>query len=95
MLMFALSEYFQRKPEQRSFTFDELAFGPIVPVGLSSWTSHLWRRSFDRLADRTSGAWQLETAGYQQVLVTEEVDGMKLLDSYYQNAVIGKVGADR
>ncbi|MGI5836112.1 MAG: DUF4007 family protein [Chloroflexota bacterium] len=96
VLMFALSEYFQRKPEQRSFTFDELAFGPYSPGRAFKLDESSLAERFDRLADRTSGAWQFtETAGYQQVLVTEEVDGMKLLDSYYQNAVIGKVGADR
>ena len=87
--LFALWDHARARPGQRSFTFDELAYGGRESASLGrvfklDETSLAER--LDRLADLTAGAWQFsETAGYKQVVCLRDIDPFALLDGYYSH----------
>lgn len=81
---YALSDYAQRHRERRSFTFDELAYGPLGVGRVFKLDEASLAQRLDRLAVVTNGAWQFsETAGFKQVVFVRDLDGIALLDDYY------------
>jgi hypothetical protein len=90
VLFYAITEYAQHKGEQRSFTFDELAYQPFSPGRVFKLDEPALAERLERIGRLTSGAWQLtETAGYRQLVVTAEVDALEILDDYYAQRLDG------
>jgi hypothetical protein len=96
VLIFAMCDYIRRKPEQHTFTFDELAYGPLSPGRAFKLDESSLAERFDRLEDVTHGAWQFsETAGYRQVLVGQSINGIELLNEYYRRPAVEGAGAEQ
>lgn len=84
VFLYALWDYAQRRPEQRSFTFDELAYGPLGVGRVFKLDEPSLAERLDRLAHLTGGAWLFsETAGYKQVVFVRDVDPIPLLNGYF------------
>ena len=81
---FAVWDYAQRRPEQRSLTFDELAYGPLGVGRVFKLDEASLAERLDRLGDLTHGAWHFsETAGYKQVVMVGNTDPFELLGAYF------------
>jgi hypothetical protein len=86
VVFYAIWNYAQDKGEQRTFTFDELAYRPLGPGRVFKLDEPSLAERLEHLAELTAGALQLtETAGYRQVLITEDIKPMKVLDDYYKS----------
>lgn len=93
---YALSDYAQRRGERRSFTFDELAYGPLGVGRVFKLDEPSLAERLDRLATVTGGAWQFsETAGFKQVVFVCDLDGIELLDDYYSQQRTQSTGGHR
>lgn len=85
VLLYALQEYADRHPNQRTLTFDELAYGPLSPGRVFKLDEASLAERLDRISDLTKGAWQFsETAGYKQVMMATSIDAVEALDCYYR-----------
>lgn len=81
---FALSDCARQRGGRRSFTFDELAYGPLGVGRVFKLDEPSLAERLDRIAAVTKGAWQFsETAGLKQVVFARDVDEIDLLDDYY------------
>jgi hypothetical protein len=90
VLFYAITAYARRKGEQRSFTFDELAYQPFSPGRVFKLDEPALAERLERIGSLTSGAWQLtETAGYRQLVVTARIDALEILDDYYAQRLDG------
>jgi hypothetical protein len=86
VVLYAIWNYAQDKGEQRTFTFDELAYQPLGLGRVFKLDEPALAERLERLAELTMGAVQLtETAGYRQVLITEDIDPMDVLNDYYEH----------
>jgi len=86
VVFYAIWNYAQHKSEQRSFTFDELAYRPLGPGRVLKLSEPALAERLERLSKITSGALQLtETAGYRQVLIMEDFDPVDILSNYYEH----------
>lgn len=86
IVFYAIWNYAQGKGKQRTFTFDELAYHPLGPGRVFKLDEPALAERLERLAELTMGALQLtETAGYRQVLITENIDPIELLNDYYKH----------
>lgn len=84
VVFYAITRYAEQKGEQRSFTFDELAYQPLSPGRVFKLDELALAERLERIGDLTSGAWQLtETAGYRQLVITAEVEAYDILEHYY------------
>ena len=84
VVLYAICDYAERKRQQRTFTFDELAYHPLGPGRVFKLDEPALAERLERLDTLTAGAVQLtETAGYRQVLVTEGIDPLEFLNEYY------------
>lgn len=96
VFIFSMWDYAQRRPGQRSFTFDELAYGPLGVGRAFKLDEHSLAERLDRLADVTGGAWQFsETAGYKQVVFVRDIDAIQILSDYYSGRSVPVSGAIR
>jgi hypothetical protein len=92
VVFYAISEYARLKGGQRSFTFNELAYQPLSPGRVFKLDELALAERLEHIGDLTSGAWQLtETAGYRQVVVTEKINALDILDRYYAQRLDGVV----
>jgi len=86
VVLYAIWNYTQHKDEQRTFTFDELAYQPLGPGRVFKLDEPALAERLERLSDLTGGALQLtETAGYRQVLITQDIDPVEILNDYYEH----------
>lgn len=86
VVLYAIWKYAEAKGVQQTFTFDELAYQPLGPGRVFKLDERALAERLERLATRTTGAVQLtETAGYRQVLVTQDFDPMEALAQYYEH----------
>lgn len=93
VFVYALWDYARHRPEQRSLTFDELAYGPMGLGRVFKLDEPSLAERLDRLVAVTAGAWQFsETAGYKQVVFVGEVDPIRLLQEYYDHHRAGSHG---
>lgn len=84
VFVFAMWDYAQQRPDQRSLTFDELAYGPLSVGRAFKLDEPSLAERLEKLAELTDGAWQFsETAGYKQVVLVRDIDAIHLLDEYY------------
>lgn len=85
VLLYALQAYAERHHNQRSFTFDELAYGPLSPGRVFKLDESSLAERLDRVSELTGGAWEFsETAGYKQVTMGRSIDAFQALDVYYR-----------
>lgn len=85
VVLYAIYRYAQAKDAQQTFTFDELAYQPLGPGRVFKLDERALAERLERLATQTRGAVQLtETAGYRQVLITQDFDPFESLDQYYE-----------
>lgn len=85
VMVYALLDYTSRRSGQRTFSFDELAYGPMGPGRVFRLDEASLAERLDSLVEVTDGAWQFtETAGYKQVLLTGEIDPIAILNGYYR-----------
>jgi len=90
VVFYAIWEYARRKGEQRSFTFDELAYQPFSPGRVFKLDELALAERLEHIERLTSGAWQwTETAGYRQLVVTQELNVFDLLNRYYAHRLDG------
>jgi hypothetical protein len=90
VIFYAIWKYAQRKGEQRSFTFDELAYQPYSPGRVFKLDELALAERLEHIDQLTSGAWQwTETAGYRQLVVTTDINSLDLLDRYYAQRLDG------
>lgn len=93
VLIFALWEYLQGRPDQRSLTFEELAYGAFSPGRVFKLDESSLAERLDNLKNSTRGAWHFsETAGLKQVLLTRNLEAINVLDRYYHRKSITVVG---
>lgn len=84
VVLYALCEYAREHSEQRTFTFDELAYRRLSPGRVFKLDEMALAERLERLEGLTGGAWQFtETAGYRQVVMTGAVDAFEALDRYF------------
>lgn len=84
VLLYALQEYADRHPNQRSFTFDEIAYSPLSPGRVFKLDESSLAERLEVIFAATGGAWQYsETAGYKQVAMARRIDSILELDLYY------------
>ena len=84
---YALWDYARRRDGQSSLTFDELAYYPLGPGRVFKLDEPALAERLEQIAELTGGAWQLtETAGYRQMLMTQDLDPYSILDDYYHRA---------
>jgi hypothetical protein len=82
---FALAQYAERQKDQKSVTFDELAYAPGSVGRAFKLDEGSLAERLDRLAVSTHGTWQFsETAGYKQVIRQSDIDPMVFLNEYYR-----------
>jgi hypothetical protein len=85
VVFYAIWNYAQDKGEQRTFTFDELAYRPLGPGRVFKLDEPALAERLEHLAELTAGTLQLtETAGYRQVLMTEDINPTEILNNYYE-----------
>jgi hypothetical protein len=85
VVLYAIWEYAQGKGGQQTFTFDELAYQPLSPGQVFKLDERALAERLEELARQTTGAIQLtETAGYRQVLITQDFEPWRALDRYYE-----------
>ena len=85
VVLYAVWNYAQQKHELQTFRFDELAYQPMGPGRVFKLDEPALAERLERLAELTAGALQLtETAGYRQVLITEQIDPIETLSDYYE-----------
>ncbi|OQA23056.1 MAG: hypothetical protein BWY63_00472 [Chloroflexi bacterium ADurb.Bin360] len=90
VIFYAIWEYARRKGQQRSFTFDELAYQPFSPGRIFKLDELALAERLEHIEQLTSGAWQwTETAGYRQLVAIAEVDALELLNRYYAQRLDG------
>ena len=86
VLLYAIQQYAKSKEMQQTFTFDELAYQPLGPGRVFKLDERALAERLEELAAQTTGAIQLtETAGYRQVLITQDLDPLDALDKYYEH----------
>ena len=86
VVFYAICNYAKEKGGQRTFTFDELAYQAFGPGRVFKLDERALAERLEQLTELTAGALQLtETAGYRQVLMTEDVDPIGLLNNYYEH----------
>ncbi len=84
VFLYALCDYAEQQQGQRSFTFDELAYGAMAPGRVFKLDELALAERLERMEGLTAGAIQFtETAGYRQVITGREVDKYAALDDYY------------
>jgi hypothetical protein len=90
VVFYAITKYAEEKGEQRSFTFDELAYQPYSPGRVFKLDELALAERLERIGQLTSGDWQLtETAGYRQLVMTSKVNALDILDQYYAQRLDG------
>ena len=96
ILLYALWDYTRKRPEQRTFTFDELEYAPQSPGRIFKLDESALAERLDRIASLTGGAWQFsETIGLKQLLITRDFHAPTRLEGYYANAAAASHGATR
>lgn len=86
VVLYAIWSYAKAKEVQQTFTFDELAYQPLGPGRVFKLDERALAERLEELAKQTAGAIQLtETAGYRQVLITQDFDPLETLDKYYEH----------
>lgn len=86
VVLYAIWNYAQQKGGQRTFTFDEIAYKPFSPGRLFKLDEPALAERLERIAEITAGACQLtQTIGYRQVLLTDDIDPLRILNDYYEN----------
>jgi hypothetical protein len=86
VMLYAIWRYAKSKRGQQTFTFDELAYQPLGPGRVFKLDERALAERLERLEEWTVGAIQLtETAGYRQVLMTQDFDPWEALEKYYKN----------
>lgn len=90
VFMYALDKYARWKSGHRTFRFEDLAYRALGPGRVFKLDESALAERLERLADLTDGAWQFsETAGLKQVILTRDIDALRVLDDYYR----GHLGA--
>ncbi len=96
IVLYALWDYTRKRPEQRTFTFDELEYAPESPGRIFKLDESALGERLDRIATLTDGAWQFsETIGLKQLLITRDFHAPGRLDDYYAGATAACHGATR
>jgi hypothetical protein len=86
----AMGEYARQRPEERTLSFDDLAYASCSPGRVFQLDEPALAERLERLAGLTDGAWDYaETAGLRQVLLQEDVDPVTVLDVYYRANGLG------
>jgi hypothetical protein len=84
VVLYAISQYADLKPERRTFTFSELAYEPLGPGRVFKLDEASLAERLEKLADLTRGSVRMtETAGYRQVLLDNQVEAVPYLERYY------------
>ncbi len=90
IVLFALDGYWRAKGKSATLTFDELAYAARSPGRVFKLDEAALSDRLERVGELTGGAWQLtETAGFRQITVRHELDGLGLLRGYYERASAG------
>lgn len=89
VIAFALADYSNTHP-QPSYSFDELAYGPLSPGRVFKLDEPSLVERLERISDLTNGAWQFsDSAGYRQLLLKRSIDRIALLDAFYHSVTCG------
>lgn len=76
---------FARRSEERTLSFDELAYAPCSPGRVFRLDEPALAERLERVSEMTDGAWSYtETTGLRQVLLRDDVDAERVLGAYYR-----------